>query len=76
MEKTIASYQEEGIRLQLVEVKIEDIGSDGIPTDLTSIKYKIIKNRKVIKTLKILDNAKYWFLNTIRDNLYQTKLQL
>lgn len=76
MEKTIASYQEEGIRLQLVEVKIEDIGSDGIQTDLTSIKYKIIKNRKVIKTLKILDNAKYWFLNTIRDNLYQTKLQL
>lgn len=49
-EEKIASFQQEKTRLQLLKITCDDIGTDGMPTDLSVIKYQLRLNRKIIGT--------------------------
>ena len=74
METKISSYQEPGIRLQLIKIKKEVIRKDGYPTSLTEIYYQIRKNRKVLCNLKWEGPARQKFNTLIQQELLQTKI--
>lgn len=63
MEKTIISYQEEGIRLQLVKVE-----------NLEYVRYQIRKNRKIITNVVDENIAKIKMRNIIHSHVMQTHL--
>lgn len=63
METRIASYQEPGIRLQLIKINEPE-------------RYQIRKNRKILCTFKWETPAKQKFEILIREQLLQTKLEL
>lgn len=82
METKIASYQENGIRLQLVKISYdipqikhnENFKPDLTGTIITTHHYQIRKNRKVICNIKWEYPARQKFLAMIQQELLQTKL--
>lgn len=76
METRIASYQEPGLRMQLVKTFKEDIKTDGLPTSLYYEAFQIRKNRKILCTFKWERPARQKFETLIREQLLQTKLDL
>lgn len=80
METRIASYQEPGIRLQLLEIMHENdlltTNINGEPMAYHRIEYQIRKNRKVLCTMKWETTARQKFNSLIQQQLLQTKLEL
>lgn len=73
-EKTIKSYTEKGVRIQLVEITTEDIGSDGMPTSLTKVIYQVRKNRKIRLTTENYKSACNSFQSIINYHVNQLNL--
>ena len=73
METKIASYQEHGIRLQLINIMPDDIN-----LTYTEMKnhghYQIRKNRKVLCNMKSESPARQKFNTLIQQELLQTKI--
>lgn len=70
-EKTIAKFKYEKNTFKLLEITIEDIGTDGIPTDLKKVKYLIVKNRKRLTWAITETTARQFYVNIITGELLQ-----
>lgn len=72
-EKTIAKFKYQKNTFKLLEVTIEDIGRDGIPTD---VKYLIVKNRKRLTWAITESTAKQFYVNIITGELLQLNIKI
>ena len=70
-EETIALFKQKGERLQLVKITKEDIGTDNIPTDLTTSYFQIRLNRSRKFTTTDENKARTRYLGYIANLINQ-----
>lgn len=74
METKLMTYTKPSVRVQLIKIEKEDIGTDGITTSLTKIYYQIRDNRKRVYNTEDEHLAVKTFYNYIARHILQTKL--